>query len=168
MTGFSRQTLPKVSSVATTLSTMAAVSPTERDTTCSRPKLGEAACTKASGLHRNEPSLREEDGCLSDSGSDLSSDDEGCSSYGERLPSSMRMNISWDPIDEQRLLAFKKEDKPWSWIFRRFPSRTPAAVRTRWNMLRPRGEYASGNWTVATTSSRGRSIISRSSIRDTH
>ena len=37
----------------------------------------------------------------------------------------------WSALDEQRLLAWKKEDKSWGWIFGKFPGRTPAAVRTR-------------------------------------
>jgi hypothetical protein len=31
------------------------------------------------------------------------------------------MNIPWEPVDEQRLLAYKKEDKSWGWIFGKFP-----------------------------------------------
>lgn len=45
----------------------------------------------------------------------------------------MRKNIPWDEIDEQR-------GKHWSWIFGKFPTRTPPAVRTRWNMIGPRVE----------------------------
>jgi hypothetical protein len=50
----------------------------------------------------------------------------------------MRKNIPWGELDEQRLLAYKKEGKPWSWIFRKFPGRTPGAVRTRLNMVQAR------------------------------
>lgn len=80
------------------------------------------------------------DGGLSDSDPDLSSDDDGCSSEDEQRRSSTRKNIPWDPIDEQRLLAYRKEGKPWDWIFGKFPGRTRPAVRTRWNMVRLRGE----------------------------
>jgi hypothetical protein len=45
------------------------------------------------------------------------------------------MNIPWGVLDEQRLLAWKKEGKPWKWIFKKFLGRTPAAVRTRWTMV---------------------------------
>ncbi|PVH70199.1 hypothetical protein DL98DRAFT_598027 [Cadophora sp. DSE1049] len=44
------------------------------------------------------------------------------------------------PIDEQRLLAYKKERKSWKWIFRQFPGRTQPAVRTRLNIVQARGE----------------------------
>ena len=87
-----------------------------------------------------EPSSSDGDGGLSDSDPDSSSDDNGCSSEDEQGRSSTRKNIPWDPIDEQRLLAYRKEDKPWSWIFQQFPNRTPPAVRTRLNIVRLRGE----------------------------
>ena len=38
------------------------------------------------------------------------------------------MNILWEPVDEQHLLAYKKEDRSWEWIFKNFPGRTQAAV----------------------------------------
>lgn len=53
---------------------------------------------------------------------------------------SVRMNIPWDPLDEQRLVAWKKEGKPWDWTFKKFPGRTHPAIRTRWSMVRPRSE----------------------------
>jgi hypothetical protein len=65
-------------------------------------------------------------------GGDSGSDDDGCSSTGK--------HSRWSDLDEHRLLAYKKEDKSWDWIFGKFPGRTPAAVRTRWNMIRPRVE----------------------------
>jgi hypothetical protein len=34
------------------------------------------------------------------------------------------MNIPWDPVDEQRLLAYKKEGKSWKWIFRQFSGKS--------------------------------------------
>ena len=40
------------------------------------------------------------------------------------------------------MLAYKKEDKPWDWIFGKFPGRTQLAVRTRWNMIRPKVAWA--------------------------
>jgi len=56
----------------------------------------------------------------------------------KKQDSSTRMNIPWEPVDEQRLLAYKKEDKSWEWIFKKFPGRTPAVVRTRWTMVQHR------------------------------
>lgn len=40
---------------------------------------------------------------LSDGDSEHSGDDEGCCSEDEKHRSSMRKNIPWDEIDEQRL-----------------------------------------------------------------
>ncbi|KAF1808000.1 hypothetical protein P152DRAFT_259197 [Eremomyces bilateralis CBS 781.70] len=48
----------------------------------------------------------------------------------------------WEPLEEQRLLAYKAEGKPWPWIFRKFPDRTPGAVRVRWHMLHRSQEAA--------------------------
>jgi hypothetical protein len=45
------------------------------------------------------------------------------------------MNIPWDPVDEQRLLAYKKEGKSWKWIFRQFSGKSHPAVRTRLNIV---------------------------------
>jgi hypothetical protein len=85
-----------------------------------------------------QSSINDESG-LSDSDPDLSSDDDACSSK-KKQGSSIRMNIPWDPIDEQRLLAYKKEGKSWKWIFRQFPGRSQPAVRTRLNIVQARGE----------------------------
>jgi len=71
---------------------------------------------------------------------DSDGDSDGCPSEDELGRSGTRMNVPWDSIDEQRLLAYKKERKPWKWIFRQFPGRTQAAVRTRLNMVQTRGE----------------------------
>jgi hypothetical protein len=41
-------------------------------------------------------------------------------------------------LDEQRLLAYKKEGKPWKWIFRKFLGRTQPAIHTQWNIIQPK------------------------------
>ena len=81
-----------------------------------------------------------DDGVLSDSDADLSNSDDGSSTEDEQGRSSTRMHSAWLPLDEQRLLAYKKEGKSWKWIFRKFPGRTPGAVRTRWHMVQARVE----------------------------
>jgi hypothetical protein len=45
------------------------------------------------------------------------------------------MNVPWSDLDEQRLLAYKKEGQPWSWIFKKFKGRTHGAVRGIANLL---------------------------------
>jgi hypothetical protein len=45
-------------------------------------------------------------------------------------------NRRWDPLDEQRLLAWRKEKRSWKWIFDQFPDRTEGAIRVRHNMLK--------------------------------
>lgn len=92
-------------------------------------------------IHRNTTRTRPQDGRAVDSGAlasrsePSSSDDDGCSSGDEQGCSSTSKHSRWDDIDEQRLLAYKKEDKSWDWIFKKFPGRTPATVRTRWTMV---------------------------------
>jgi len=69
----------------------------------------------------------DEDG-LSDSDPDPSSDDNGYSSDdGQGRP-------LWSDLDEQRLLAYKKEGKSWEWIFGKFHGRTRPTICTRWRM----------------------------------
>ncbi|KAH8760019.1 hypothetical protein BGZ57DRAFT_932085 [Hyaloscypha finlandica] len=90
----------------------------------------QAVNTGALALRGSEPSSSNDDGGLSDSDPELGSDGDrdGCSSEDELSCSGTRMNVPWDPIDEQRLLAYKKERKSWKWIFRQFPGRTQAAA----------------------------------------
>ncbi|KAH8731703.1 hypothetical protein GQ44DRAFT_721883 [Phaeosphaeriaceae sp. PMI808] len=47
-----------------------------------------------------------------------------------------RTHKPWLKSDEQRLLSYKERmDMEWEDIFKRFPGRTPGAIRTRWHML---------------------------------
>ena len=98
---------------------------------------------KAFTSRRSEPSSSVDDESgLNDSDPELGIDGEGngCSSEDKLGRPGMRMNVPWDPIDEQRLLAYKKEGKSWKWIFRQFPGRTQAAVRTRLTIVQARGD----------------------------
>jgi hypothetical protein len=101
-----------------------------------RPQGGRAIDTRALASQRSKPSISDDDGGLSDSDSESSND--GYSSEGEQGCSSTSKHSQWSDLDEQRLLAYKKEDKPWDWIFDKFPGRTPAAIRTRWTMVQRR------------------------------
>jgi hypothetical protein len=88
---------------------------------------------------RNDERSNDDDSGLSDSDPDLSnSDDDESSTEDEQGRSSTRKHSAWLPIDEQRLLVYKKEGKSWSWIFRKFPGRTQGAVRTRCHMIQAR------------------------------
>jgi hypothetical protein len=140
LTGFSRHNSSRPSFSGAALSTIAEPGRDYVDTTRTRPQEGRAINARALALRSSELSSSDEDGShLNDSDPNLSSDDEGSSTEDEPHPST-RMNIPWEKLDEQRLLAWKKEGKPWDWIFKKFPGRTQAAIRTRWTMLRPRGE----------------------------
>ena len=99
---------------------------------------GESGRARTFITRGSKPSSNDDNGSLTDSDPDLNRDNNGCSSENELSRSTTRMNVPWDPIDEQRLLAYKKEDKSWDWIFGKFPGRTPAAVRTRWTIVQRR------------------------------
>jgi hypothetical protein len=141
LSGFSWHASSRLSSSGTALSTTAEAGCDHVDPTRTGPQYGRAVNARALASRRCEPSSSNDDGGLSDSDPDVSSDDDGCSSEAEKQGgSSVRMNIPWDPVDEQRLVAWKKEGKPWDWIFKKFPGRTYPAIRTRWSMVRPRSE----------------------------
>ncbi len=113
LTGFSRHTSPRPSFGGTTLSTATKAGRDHVDPTRTRPQEGRAVDAGALASRRSKPSISDDDGDLSDSDPDVSSDDNGCSSEAEKQGgSSARMNIPWDPVDEQRLVAWKKEGKP--------------------------------------------------------
>jgi hypothetical protein len=74
---------------------------------------------------------------LSDRHSDLSSEDNECLSKVEQQgSSSTKIKVRWDPLDEQRLVAWKKEGMFWDLIYKRFPHRTPSAICARWNKVK--------------------------------
>ena len=142
LSGFSRHVSSRPSFGGAALSITAGVGSDHVDATRTRPKEGRAVDAGALALRGSEPSSSNDDGGLSDSDPELGSDGDrdGCSSEDELGCSGTKMNVPWDPIDEQRLLAYKKERKSWKWIFRQFPGRTQAAVRTRLTIVQARGE----------------------------
>jgi hypothetical protein len=93
---------------------------------------------KALASHRDKLSSSDSDSGLSDSSLSPSSDYGGYLTEDELSRLRTSKHSRWSDLDEQRLLAYKKEGKSWDWIFSKFPSRTRPAIRTRWNMVRPR------------------------------
>ena len=142
LSGFSWYASSRLSSSGTVLSTTVEAGRDYVDTTRTGPQYDNRAVdSRTVASRRCGPSSSNDDGGSSDSDPDVSSDDDGCSSEAEKQSGlSARMNIPWDPVDEQRLVAWKKEGKPWDWIFKKFPGRTHPAIRTRWSMVRPRSE----------------------------
>jgi hypothetical protein len=112
-----------------TASAIAEASPTHRATRI-QAQNGTTVNTEAITSQRSKPFSPDNDGVLSDSDLDPSSDDDGCSSEGERRSHTIK-HSRWSDLVEQRLLAYKNEDKSWTWIFSKFSGRTPAGVRTR-------------------------------------
>ena len=83
------------------------------DATRIRPQEGRAVDAGTLAPRRSKPSISDDDGGLSDSDSESSSDDDRCSSENEQGRSSTSKHSPWSKLDEQRLLAYKKEGKPW-------------------------------------------------------
>ncbi|CAG8982703.1 hypothetical protein HYALB_00000984 [Hymenoscyphus albidus] len=133
LTGFSRHTPPRLMPNGTTVLTPRNVIRIHDDETRSKFWYDKVV---ASG--EVESSSSDENDSLSDNNHDSNSKAADRYSIGDR--SSMRKNIRWVPLDDQRLLAYMQEEKSWPWIFRKFSKRTQAAVRMRWNLIRPRGE----------------------------
>jgi len=128
LTGFSQHTSSRLSSSGTTMSTAAVAGPIYRDATYIRSQHSKAVDSEALTSQGNKlPSSNNDDG-FSDSDPDLSSNDDGCSSEDEHGRSRTSKRSQWSDLDEQRLLAYKKEGKSWDWIFRKFPGRTKPAV----------------------------------------
>jgi len=141
LSGFSWHASSRLSSSGTTLSTTAEAGRDHVDATRTGPQHGRAVDVRALASRRCEPSSSNDDGGLSDSDPDISSDDDGCSSEAAKQGGlSVRMNIPWDPVDEQRLVAWKKEGKPWNWILKKLPGRTESAVRQRVSIIKNKGK----------------------------
>jgi hypothetical protein len=91
-------------------------------------------------LVRHSTAAISDDDSLSDSDTDVSSDEGGCHNEEQQDGSSQRKNVRWPEIDELRLGAYVKAEKPWKWIFKQFPGRTEPAIRTRWHLIQKRAE----------------------------
>jgi hypothetical protein len=63
-----------------------------------------------------------------DSGADGSDD--------ENIGRQTRRNRKWSDLERERLRAYVNEGMEWKWIFKQFPGRTDAAVRTQVSLLR--------------------------------
>jgi len=129
LTSFSRHTSSRLST-STTLSPTVEANRVFDNVPSAALRHSKVVDTGALSSEESKLPSSDNESCLSNSDSNLSSDGDACSRK-RKQGSSTRINIPWEPVDEQRLLAYKKEDKPWEWIFNKFPGRTQAAVRTR-------------------------------------
>ncbi|KAL9063134.1 MAG: hypothetical protein Q9157_008392 [Trypethelium eluteriae] len=67
-----------------------------------------------------------------DSGAEVDEDHEDDRSDEDfEIPKAGSTNRRWQPEEEAKLLAWRRDGRPWQWIFDRFPYRTEAAVRLR-------------------------------------
>jgi len=114
--------------------------PAPADEICSSGSLEQRAralCSLAAEAKAGETVEGKEEEGVSGSGFGASDDDNGAGHAVHRgiRRSRAQTRRLWKPLDEQRLLAWKRENKSWKWIFSQFPNRTPGAIRTRVNML---------------------------------
>ncbi|KAF2431956.1 hypothetical protein EJ08DRAFT_659634 [Tothia fuscella] len=100
-----------------------------------------ALCSLAANAKGGETMVEEEveqEEGVSDGGFGARDDDD-CAGHavhrGARRSSRAQTRRPWKELDEQRLLAWKRENKPWKWIFSQFPDRTKGAIRVRVHML---------------------------------
>lgn len=92
------------------------------------------ALTSNKSYTRNRASSGTNAGPMTSNNEDYRSE-EGDSGGDEEGDAIHRSNQRWDPLDEERLLAWKKEGKSWKWVFDQFPTRTEGAIRVRWHLL---------------------------------
>ncbi|KAH8587346.1 hypothetical protein B0O99DRAFT_694618 [Bisporella sp. PMI_857] len=85
-------------------------------------------------------SLPHENSGINDKSFESSSDDDGNSNDNTQENTCKVKHNRWSMLDEQRLAAYKKEDKPWEWIFKKFSNRTEPAIRTRWSIIQNRSK----------------------------
>ncbi len=110
-----------------------------KDTTGTQVQHSKAVDARAIALHKGELLPTEDDDVWSNSDPDLgSSNDDGSSAKDEQGRSTIAKHSTLSTLDKQRLLAYKKEDKPQSYVFQKFLGRTQGAVRTRWSMVQTR------------------------------
>ncbi len=84
----------------------------------------------------DECSSKDDDGSSDDGVNDSDVDPShfgGYSGEGDECASAEAPS-QWSPSSEERLLAYRRQKRPWKWILRRFPHRTEGAVRTCWHM----------------------------------
>jgi hypothetical protein len=74
----------------------------------------------------------------SERGRGLDADDDSGTgdSDDENSPRRTRRNRKWSQLDRERLRTYVKEGMEWKWIFKQFPGRTEAAVRTQVSLLK--------------------------------
>ena len=104
LTGFSCYIASRLSSSGMTVSTAAETSPIRRDATHILLQHGKAVDAKALASHGDEPSSSDDDSDLSPS-----SDNDGYSSEDELGRLRTSKHSRWSDLDEQCLLAYKKE-----------------------------------------------------------
>lgn len=107
MTGLSRHTPSRPWSGEAALLTAAEAGRNHLGATRTRPQHGKAVHAEAFASQGSEPSSSDDVGGLTDSDHEPGSDDYQCLTKGEQVLST-RINIPWEAVDEQGLLATRR------------------------------------------------------------
>jgi len=129
VTGFSQHTSSQFSS-STALSITSEADYDHVNATCSATHHSKTV-TKLLASRGSELSSSDDYDSLSDSSSNVNSNDERFSSEDELSCSGAKRYSKWEAVDELRLLTYWQERRPWKWIFRKFSGRTEGTIRNR-------------------------------------
>ena len=134
LTGFSLYTLPRLSHGGGTTWDASRIYGDAADVGYNYGKWGLTSGPFARELV--EPPSSDYHSVLSDSDPDISdSDDDKSLTRGEQGRLSTRENSPWLALDEQRLLAYKKEGQVVELDLWQVPGRTPGSIRTRLSIV---------------------------------
>jgi hypothetical protein len=104
-----------------------------RETTPIRSLYSRDASTTSTTTTKDAETVESDTNGDDDNDNDDGKDDDRCSTGYSTTSSYVRAprNVPWREIEDQQLLAYRRENKPWDWIFQKFPNRSKAAVRMR-------------------------------------
>jgi hypothetical protein len=77
-----------------------------------------------------QPTRKKGEGLDADDYSSIDDDDN------ENSGRQTRKNRKWSQLERERLRTYIKDKMEWKWIFKQFPGRTDAAVRTQVSLLK--------------------------------
>ncbi|KAF1972135.1 hypothetical protein BU23DRAFT_166499 [Bimuria novae-zelandiae CBS 107.79] len=84
------------------------------------------------GWHRNDVNNDDDETLYKSLEKTDDSEEEYLSDIADKPPSSKTYS-RWSEDDDDRLRGFKKEGRPWAWIYKQFPERSPGAVQVHWH-----------------------------------
>lgn len=96
------------------------------------PDQSNTASGRNQGWHRNDVDNDDDETLYKSVERTDDSEEEYLSDIADKAPSSKTYS-RWSPDDDDRLRTFKREGRPWAWIYKQFPERSPGAVQVHWH-----------------------------------